>query len=63
MYYAIHADMQAVSYEELTRWEEENEDVYKRQTRERGLKSPCAQPYFSVPRVAPHAGAWIEISR
>ena len=25
MYYAIHADMQAVSYEELTRWEEEND--------------------------------------
>ena len=25
MYYAIHADMQAVSYEELARWEEEND--------------------------------------
>ncbi len=25
MYYAIHADMQAVSYEELTRWEEAND--------------------------------------
>ena len=24
-YYALHADMQAVSYEELTRWEEEND--------------------------------------